>query len=155
MITPDTIRELISEKLINEDKYIVDIKVKPGNKIIVLIDSIKGNISISDCVQISRQIEANLDREKEDFELNVSSAGIDQPFKVLKQYIKNVGKQIEITTIENKKLTGTLCSANEETVELETKSKEKIEGQKQKQLITKKHKLNYNQIKETKIVISF
>lgn len=148
MITVEKIRALAQEKLAEGDNYIVDISVKPGNKIIVLLDNFKG-VSIKDCVEMSRQIEFNLDREVEDFELNVSSPGLDQPFKVLKQYLKNIGKQVEVVTKENKKIMGTLLSANENEIELESKTKEK------KQQIITNHKLNFNQIKETKIVISF
>jgi ribosome maturation factor RimP len=152
MITVEKIRALAQEKLAEGDNYIVDISIKPGNKITVLLDNFKG-VSIKDCVEMSRQIEFNLDRETEDFELNVSSPGIDKPFKVLKQYIKNIGKQVEVLTKENKKLIGTLLSANENEVELEIKEKGKNANNKQQ--ITNNYKLNHNQIKETKIVISF
>ena len=148
MITAETIHELAQEKLAEGDNYIVDIKVKPGNKIIVLLDNLNG-VSIKDCVEMSRQIESNLDREKEDFELSVSSPGLDQPFKVVKQYIKNIGKEVALVTIENKKLIGTLLSANQNEVEIAVKEKEKGKT------TTNNYKLNYNQIKETKIVISF
>ena len=155
MISAEKIRALAEEKLVDTQNYLVDVILRPGNKITVLLDSMNGGISINDCVQISRQIESNLDREVEDFELNVSSSGLDRPFKVLKQYIKNIGKEVEIVTKENKKLTGILLDANETEVILEAKTKEKVDGKKGKQTIIKTHKLNYNQIKETKIVISF
>lgn len=154
MITAENIKALAQEKLAESDNYIVDITVKQGNKITVLLDNFKG-VSIKDCVEMSRQIEANLDREVEDFELKVSSPGIDQPFKVLNQYIKNIGKQVELTTIENTKLIGTLLSANENGVELQTKPNKKKSTNNNQQLTTNNHKLNYNQIKSTKIVISF
>jgi ribosome maturation factor RimP len=96
-----------------------------------------------------------LDREKEDFELNVMSPGLTEPFKILRQYQKNIDKQIDVVTKEGKKLTGKLISANEEGIELESKVKEKVEGKKGKQLIINNIKLTFNQIKETKIVISF
>ena len=148
MITPEKIRALAQEQLDEGDNYIVDIVIKLGNRITVVLDNFKG-VSISDCVAMSRQIESNLDREQEDFELNVSSPGLDQPFKVVKQYLKNIGKQVQVITKENKKLAGTLLSANENEIELETKSG------KGKQQQTNNYKLNYNQIKETKIIISF
>jgi len=152
MITVEKIRTLAEEKLAEGDNYIVDIAVKPANKIIVLLDNFKG-VSIKDCVEMSRHIEFNLDREQEDFELNVSSPGIDKPFKVVKQYLKNIGKQVEVTTLENQKLIGTLLSANENEIELEIKEKGK--NPKNKQHTTNNLKLTYNQIKETKIIILF
>mgnify|MGYP003444181226 FL=1 len=84
MITVDSIKKLADEKLTEGSNFIVDISVKPGNKIIVLLDNDKG-VSIADCVAMSRHIEFNLDREKDDFELNVMSPGLTEPFKILRQ----------------------------------------------------------------------
>lgn len=154
MITDQQIRELLEQKLASNNCFIVDVKVAVGNKIIVLIDSDKG-VSIDDCVAVSRHIEQNLDREQEDFELNVMSAGLSEPFKIVRQYIKNIGKEVELSTVENKKIKGTLLAANEEGVEIEVKSMEKVEGKKKKQLIVSIIKLTYNQIKTTKLILSF
>jgi len=154
MITKELIQKLVEEKLAEGTNFIVDIAVKPGNKIFILIDNAAG-LPISDCVTVSRFVESNLDREKEDFELNVSSPGLDQPFKVLKQYLKNIGKQVSVTTKENKKLNGKLISADENGIELEIKSTERVEGKKGKQLIINNINLTFNQLKETKVVVSF
>jgi ribosome maturation factor RimP len=154
MITIDVIKKLAEEKLSEGNNFIVDISVKPGNKITVLLDNDKG-VSIADCVAMSRHIEFNLDREKDDFELNVMSPGLTEPFKILRQYQKNLGKYIDVVTKENKKLTGKLVSATEEGIVLETKSKEKVEGKKAKQEIINNITLTFNQIKETKVVILF
>jgi ribosome maturation factor RimP len=154
MITIDSIKKLTDTKLAEGTNFIVDIAIKPGNKITILLDNDNG-VSIKDCVEMSRHVESNLDREKEDFELNVMSPGLTEPFKILRQYQKNIDKQIDVVTKEGKKLTGKLISANEEGIELESKVKEKVEGKKGKQLIINNIKLTFNQIKETKIVISF
>lgn len=154
MIQLQRIQELVDEKLAEGDNFLVELTVKPGNKINILIDNAKG-VSIADCVAMSRHVEFSLDREQDDFELQVSSPGLDQPFKVLKQYQKYVGKQVEVLTKENKKLAGKLLSANEEGIELEVKTKEKVEGKKAKQNIINNFHLTFNQIKETKVVISF
>ena len=154
MITIDSIKKLTDTKIAEGTNFIVDITVKQGNKIIVLLDNDNG-VSIKDCVEMSRHIESSLDREKDDFELNVMSPGLTEPFKILRQYQKNIDKQIDVTTKEGKKLTGKLVSANEEGIELESKVKEKVEGKKGKQLIINSIKLTFSQIKETKIVISF
>lgn len=154
MITIDSIQKLADEKLAEGSNFIVDITVKPGNKIIVLLDNDKG-VSIADCVAMSRHIEFNLDREKDDFELNVMSPGLTEPFKILRQYQKNIGKYVDVVTKENKKITGKLLKASDEGIILEAKSKEKIEGKKAKQEIINNINLTFNQIKETKVVILF
>jgi len=154
MISADRIQNIAAEKLAESTNFIVDITVKSGNKITVLLDNDQG-VSISDCVAMSRHIESNLDREAEDFELNVMSPGLSEPFKILRQYQKNIGKQVDIVTKEGKKLSGKLLKATDLGIEVESKSKERVEGKKGKQLIMSKINLTFNQIKETKIVISF
>jgi ribosome maturation factor RimP len=154
MITVGAIQKLADEKLAESGNFIVDITVKPGNKIVILLDNDKG-VSIADCVAMSRHIEFNLDREKDDFELNVMSPGLSEPFKILRQYQKNIGKRVDVVTKENRKLTGTLLTATATGIVLETKSKEKIEGKKTKQEVISNINLTFNQIKETKVVILF
>lgn len=154
MITIEKIKKLAEEKIAESSNFIVDISVRPGNNIVVLLDNDAG-VSISDCVAMSRHIEFNLDRETEDFELNVMSPGLTEPFKIIRQYEKNIGKQVDVLTKENKKLTGKLLSVNEEGIVLETKSKERIEGKKTKQILINNISLTFNQIKQTKVVISF
>jgi len=153
MINKAQIVRLVNERL--EDKmFLVDITVNERNVIDVFIDSFDG-LPISKCVDISRHVEHSLDREEEDFELHVSSPGLTHGFKVKEQYIKYTGRQIEVTTKEDKKLEGTLIEAGDIDFELETSSREKVEGHKKKQLIVRKHILKYDEIKSAKAVISF
>jgi len=154
MITVDKIKKLTETKIAEGTNFIVDISVKPGNKIIVLLDNDNG-VSISDCVDMSRHIEFSLDRETEDFELNVMSPGLTEPFKTLRQYKKYIDKQVDVVTKENKKLSGKLLSVTDEGIIIETKTKEKTEAKKSKQLLINNINLTFNQIKETKVVISF
>lgn len=154
MITVEKIQELVEAKIAEGSNFIVDIAVKPGNNIHILIDNDNG-LSIKDCVEMSRFVESGLDREKEDFELHVSSPGLDRPLKNLRQYQKYVNKEVNVTTKEGKKLSGKLLKAAENGIELETKSKEAVEGKKGKQLIIRNISLTFNQIKETKVVVSF
>lgn len=154
MITIDKIKKIAEEQIAESANFIVDISVRPGNHITVLLDNDAG-VSINDCVAMSRHIEFNLDREMEDFELNVMSPGLTEPFKIIRQYQKNIGKQVDVLTKENTKLTGKLLSVTEEGVVLETKSKERVEGKKAKQLLINNINLTFNQIKQTKVVISF
>ncbi len=154
MITVAKIQEIAEQKLAESANFIVEITIKSGNRINVLLDNDNG-ISISDCVAMSRHIESGLDREKEDFELNVMSPGLSEPFKILRQYQKNIGKQVDVVTKEGKKINGKLLKASDLGIELESRAKERIEGKKGKQLIINNINLTFNQIKETKIVVSF
>lgn len=153
MIDKAQIVSLVKEQL--EDKmFLVEITVNERNVIDVFVDSFEG-LPISKCVAISRHVEHSLDREEQDFELHVSSPGLTRGFKVKEQYIKYTGRQIEVTTGEDKKLEGTLIETGDTDFVLETSSREKVEGHKKKQLIVKKHKLKYDEIKSAKAIISF
>ena len=148
------IYQLAEEKLSGTDNYIVDVYIKQSNKIFVEINNDKG-ISIKDCVSLSRFIESNLNREEEDFELQVSSPGIDQPFKILRQYHKNIGRQVEVLTNEGKKLSGKLLSVNDKGIVIAAQVKEKKEHKKANKVIIANKDLPFDQIKETKAIISF
>lgn len=154
MITKEKIEDLVEEKLKGSENYIVDIKVNPGNKIIVEIDNDKG-IFIEDCIAVSRHLEQNLDREEEDFELQVSSPGLNQPFKIIRQYVKNIGRMVEVVTLDGEKTTGKLIGANDQEIKLETEVKLKDEKTKKRKTVNKVINIAYNNIKETKVVISF
>lgn len=154
MIKESYIRGLVEEKIAEMDYFIVSVTVSSSNNIRVEIDGDKG-VNINDCVAISRHIEGNLDRETEDFELVVSSAGMDQPFKILRQYQRYLGRQVEVKVRSGEKLKGKLLSANEEKVALEIVEKKKIEGKKKKELVTETREVPMDQVNETKVVISF
>lgn len=158
MIEKKKILELANERIndLNKGIYIVDLKVSSGNQIMLELDCEEGSISIDDCISVSRNIEHNLDREEEDFALEVSSAGIDQPFRVLKQYIKNIGKAVKVMTLEHgKKIEGVLKAADQDGILIETKEKQRLEGKKKKVWVIEELPLKYNEIKETKLIISF
>ena len=104
---------------------------------------------------VSRNVEHNLDREEADFELHVSSAGIDRPLRVLAQYVKNVGRTVEVIKNDGAQIEGILKAASETEIEIETSRIEKIEGKKKKETIVEQIVLPLNSIKETKIVIIF
>ena len=140
------------DQALSEAMFIVDITVKTGNSIEVLVDSDNG-ISIDDCIHISRHIEQNLDRDVEDFSLEVSSPGLSEPFKILRQYQKNVGKKVEMIARTGEKEEGILKSVNETGIELDVTAKEKINGAKIP--VTKSKAYSYEQIKTVKLVISF
>lgn len=154
MITVQKIKELVDAKLAEGNNFLVELTVKPGNKITILLDNDKG-VSIADCVAMSRHVEFSLDRETEDFELSVSSPGLDQPFKTFRQYQKNIGKQVEVLTKQNKKLSGKMKTVTESGIELETRAKERVEGKKGKQLIIQSLDLKFDEIKEAKVIVTF
>lgn len=153
MIDKAKIVGLVKEKL-TDDMFMVDITISAKNAINVYVDSNIG-VTIKECIAISRNIEGNLDREVEDFELQVSSPGLDHPFKVRQQYEKNVGKQVEVINNNGIKTEGTLLEANNEEIILEVRKREKVEGYKKKQLIVEQISFRLNSIKSTKTIISF
>ncbi|MFC2152538.1 ribosome assembly cofactor RimP [Bacteroidota bacterium] len=154
MITKEKIEEIISEIIKEKDAFIVDIKVSSSNKINIEIDSTDG-FSIDDCVEVSRLIESNLDRDKEDYELEVASAGLSEPFRVMQQYNKNIGNEVETITKEGIKISGVLSNVSTDGFELEESKMVKVEGKKKKQNIIEKHQFSFDQVKSTKVIIKF
>jgi len=112
-------------------------------------------VSIDQCVEISRLVERSLDRDTDDFELQVSSPGLDQPFRVIQQYEKNLGREVEVIKNDGTKFTGTLKEINEENFIIEVKKRVKVEGKKKKQLQINDLAIQFDEIKATKVVISF
>ena len=115
MILKDTVKQIVESFLSNKDYYLVDIIVTKDNRISVEIDHFEG-VSIDFCIELSKEIESRLDRETEDYELEVSSAGLTEPFKVLKQYEKNIGNEVEVLTKAGIKMTGVLKSSDSEKI---------------------------------------
>ena len=134
MIDRNVVSGIVNEWLEDKDYFLVDVSVSPDDKIVVEIDHAEG-VWIDDCVELSRFIESKLDREQEDYELEVGSAGIGQPFKVLKQYLIHIGKEVEVLTKEGKKLEGVLKEANEENMTLTIRKKVKPEGAKRPKMV--------------------
>lgn len=114
-----------------------------------------GPVSISDCVDISRQIEHNLDRESEDFSLQVSSPGIDKPLRDHRQFVKNIGRSLKVRLAEGDEVEGELTAADVNGIKLQTARKERVPGKKKKILIEEELDLSYTQIKQAKIKINF
>lgn len=156
MVNKDTVLELINEKLDeNPEFYLVDLKINNANRIYIEIDHKQNPISINDCIGFSRQVEHNLDREEEDFELEVTSPGLSQPFKVHHQYIKNLGKEVKVMLNSSKTVKGILEEVNDEEVMISFETKEKIEGKKKKLKVQHEQRIKFEEIKETKIIVKF
>jgi len=157
MISKSRILELAEERIAERDSaiYVVEITVSTSNNISVEIDRESGSVTIEDCISVSRNIEHNLDREVEDFALEVSSAGLDQPLRVVKQYIKNIGREVKVKTFDKGSVEGIIKAADEAVIILETKAKHRVEGRKKKEWVINELPFKYNEIKETKLIISF
>lgn len=154
MIDKQIIRELAGEWLEGKEYFLVDTTVDQNNKITVEIDH-KDGVWIEDCCELSRFIEEHLDRDVEDFELEVGSAGIGQPFKVLQQYINNIGYDVELLTADGKKMEGNLADADEEGFTVVVPEKKKLEGKKRPQVVDVEYRFGYNDVKWVKAVIDF
>jgi ribosome maturation factor RimP len=154
MITKQEIEKIIESAIAETDLFMVDVMVNPGNAIEVLIDKDSG-LTIDDCKKISRAIEGSYDREVEDFSLEVSSPGVGKPLKVKRQFFKNVGRNAAIITQSGEKLEGLLANATEENITLTYRKKEEVPGKKTKKWVDYEKVLTYDELKETKITISF
>lgn len=145
----------IAEPLIEaENLFLVDLSVSKDNVIEVFIDAQTG-VDVKTCIKISKEIEEHLDREKEDFELTVSSAGIGCPFKVDGQYRKNIGNTVEIKFKDNNKQQGILKNFDQQSVFLECEEKQVVEGKKKKELVKVEKTFPRTEIKEIKDIVFF
>ena len=154
MIDKNVVSGIVNEWLGDKEYFLVDVSVSPDDKIVVEIDHAEG-VWIDDCVELSRFIESKLDREEEDYELEVGSAGIGQPFKVLQQYLIHIGKEVEVLTKEGKKLEGVLKEADENHFVVTIQKKVKLEGAKRPKLVDEDVTFTFEEIKYTKYLISF
>ena len=154
MIEKKTVCQIVDEWLEGKDYFLVEVTIGPDDKIVVEIDHKEG-VWIEDCVDLSRYIESRLSREQEDYELEVGSAGIGQPFKVLQQYLIHVGEEVEVLTKDGRKLHGVLKEADAEHFTLTIQKKVKEEGAKRPKMVDEDLAFFYDDIKYTKYVISF
>ena len=138
--------DIVKETLEGTNKYLVNLKITPDNRIFVDIDGDEG-INIDDCIELSRTIEKSLDREEEDFELNVSSAGADAPLKMPRQYRSRIGRDVEVDTFTGQHYEGTLTDADETSFAITTKGNKKVAPQ--------HHTFSYADIKSTKVLLKF
>jgi ribosome maturation factor RimP len=157
MITKQLVTQLAEERIKDRDEriFIVALSISSTNVIRLEIDKTEGSVSIEDCVSISRNIEHNLDREAVDFELHVSSAGLDKPLRVHQQYVKNVGRGLDVVLDTKQKTTGTLVEVTDKDIVLERSEKQQVEGKKKKELVVIQERIAFDHINEAKIVISF
>ena len=145
---------MAEEFLKDSPDYLVDVNVATGGTITVEIDNDNG-VNIDDCVKLSRYLETKLDRDTEDFELTVTSAGLTSPFKTPRQYKKYEGKEVEVLTRKGEKLKGTLKSSTGNNFTIEISRMVKPEGAKRKTAIKEERTFSYEEIKYTKYQLKF
>lgn len=154
MIEKSLVTAIVEDWLTGKEYFLVDVTISPDNRIVVEIDHVEG-VWIEDCVELSRHIESKLNREEADYELEVGSAGIGQPFKVLQQYYNHIDQEVEVLTKDGRKLTGVLKDADEEKFVVGVQKKVRQEGSKRPKLLEEDEIFRYDQIKYTKYLISF
>ncbi|MBR4553347.1 MAG: ribosome assembly cofactor RimP [Bacteroidaceae bacterium] len=154
MIDKNVVENIVSEWLNGKDYFLTDLTITPDNRIVVEIDH-KDGVWIDDCVELSRFIEDHLDRDEQDFELEVGSAGIGQPFKVLRQYENHIGDTVEVAPKSGRKYVGTLTEANAEGFTVEVEQKVKHEGEKRPRTEIVSMTFRYDDVRSVKYVIQF
>lgn len=157
MIERNKIAQLIDENLQGKDLFLVDFNLSTSNHIEVFIDSDKNEVSIADCVALSRHIESNLDREDEDFELNVSSAGLDIPLKQTRQYKKHVGERLKLQMKNGSQILMDLKEVSEKSISgIPLKKNPNAKKGSKKQFIELEAvELSFDDIREAKIEVIF
>jgi len=154
MTDRQVVRNLVEEWLRDKEYFLVDVEISPDNRIVVEIDHADG-VWIDDCVELSKYIEDRLNRDEEDFELEVGSAGLGQPFKVPQQYVNFIGKEVEVLDAGGKKVKGILKSVDGDNFTVTVREKVKVEGKKRPVMADVDHTYNMNEVKYTKYLISF
>lgn len=154
MINKDTVRSIVEEWLDGKEYFLVDIEINPDDRIVVEIDHADG-VWIEDCVELSRFIEDHLSRDEEDYELEVGSAGLGQPFKVAQQYHCFVGKDVEVLDADGKKYKGVLKAVEGNDFTVTVQEKQKVEGKKRPQLVETDYTFQMDKVKYTKYLINF
>ena len=154
MIDKKILEEFIEKELEGTDQFLVDLEIGSDNLIKVEIDS-DSMLDIDRCVELSRDIEKAFEPEIGDYELEVGTAGLTSPFKVKRQYKKNIGREVEVLTKEGKKLKGMLRKADEEGFVLETEEKVKPEGSKKPVLQKNEKSFGYDDVKYVKYLLKF
>lgn len=151
----EKVKELLSAALEERPSlFLVDLKIGTDNKIVVTLDGDSG-VNLQDCIDISRAIEHNLDREEVDFALEVASAGATSPLKFVRQYQKNIGRTLNVQLVDGAVIEAKITNANEEVITLEWKAREAKKIGKGKETVEKQQQIPYHEIKEATVIISF
>ena len=147
--------DAIDSEIVARGLYIIEVTVSKDNDVEVTIESEEGKVALEDCVAISRFFETKFDRETEDYSLTVTSAGLDQPFKVLKQFVKALGKKVEVQLKGGKKMVAVLVEADQESITLRYSVKEAVEGKKKKEMVEHNDRFTMDQVNAVRPFIEF
>lgn len=154
MIDKIALTQVINDCLKDTDKFLVQLSVSRDNIIDVQLDSMS-DINIDDCVKVNNAVLDAFDRDVEDYELTVGSYGITSPLLVPRQYEKNMGEEVEVLTADGRKLKGELTACDDEGFNIAIATKVKLEGKKRPEVVMVDTRLQYQEIKYTKIIIKF
>lgn len=149
------IKDAIEGEIVARGLYIVDVFVSKDNDVEVTIESEEGTVELEDCVAVSRFFESCFDRDREDYSLTVTSAGLDQPFKVFRQYRKAVGSKVEVAFRGGRKLVALLVAAEEEAITLKWSAKEAVEGSKKKVMVEHEERFGMQEVNSVRPFIEF
>ena len=154
MIDVKEIRQAAEAALEGTDRFVVDVECSPANEIEIVIDA-DSAVDLDACVELSRAVESHFDREVEDFELSVYSAGVGQPLKLLRQYYKLIGSTVEVLLVSGVKVLATLKEATPEAVTVAYTEKRLLEGKKRKVDVEVEESYTFGQIKWVKEYLDF
>jgi len=154
MIDKDKVKEIVDEWLADKRYFLTDLTVDQDDRIVVEIDDKEG-VWIDDCIALSKYIEEHLDRDEEDYELEVGSAGIGQPFKVMQQYVNHIGDEVDVVLKDRKKFKGVLKAADEQGVTLQVKRRVKPEGAKRAKIVEVEEQYPMDELKSVSYAINF
>ena len=147
--------DAINDEIVARGCFIIEVSVSKDNDIVLTVEKEEGVIELDDCVSLSRYFESKFDREAEDYSLTVSSAGLDQPFKVFKQYQKALGTKVEVMLKGGKKMVAVLTAADQESITLKYTAKEAVEGKKKKELVEHEDRFTLDQVNSVRPYIEF
>lgn len=147
--------DAIEGEIVARGLFLIEVTVSKDNDVEITIESEEGIVELEDCVALSRYFESRFDREQEDYSLTVTSAGLDQPFKVLKQYLKSVGKKVEVQLKGGKKMVALLEAADQESITLKYSQKEAVEGKKKKEIVEHVDRFTMDQVNSVRPFIEF
>jgi ribosome maturation factor RimP len=150
MISASSIAEVVEKFIAGSSLFLVDVTVSPFNEIEVAVDKPEG-LNVEECAAISRAVETAFDRDKEDYSLTVGSPGLGEPLKVLQQYQKALGREVEVLLQSGVKFTATLTGATSEKISVEYTKMEAVEGKKRKQPVACAQELEHSEVKWVKL----
>lgn len=154
MITKELVSGHIEDFIAGTNQFIVEVNIRPGNNIEVTMDCDE-TFTIEACTELHRYLLKQMDRDVEDYALTVSSPDLTRPFKVKRQYEKNIGRIVSVKNVDKSKTEGELLAVNEDAITLLVEVKEEIPGKKKKQLVEREIAIPFSEIEQTKIVIQF